>query len=419
MQRIAGLSSLYISNVKKIYEHLKFAQLKNHIFVRKYYVMNIKIILLGLVGVLLSCQNTPEKGKHEPLQTKTETAFKIDYAQGFEVQRFDGYTLLSITEAWPDADKTFTYLLQESEDIDINSLGYDYKIKVPIERIVVTSTTHIPSLEALDLLDHLVGFPNTDYISSEKARDLIEQDQIKNVGQDQSLNTEVLLSLQPDVVVSFAVKGQNKSLESIKKANIPVLYNADWVESHPLGKAEWIKFFGLLFNKNEEAKAIFDTIKTEYENAKALAAKSQSKPSVLSGALWKDQWYLPGGDSWQAQLIDDANANYLYKETETGGSLSLSFESVLNDSQNAEFWIAPAQFTSYQQMSDQQQHYEKFTAFKEKNIYTFAKTKGQTGGVLYYELAPQRPDWVLKDLIHIFHPELLDAYETKFFKPLD
>ncbi|NBC56899.1 MAG: ABC transporter substrate-binding protein [Bacteroidetes bacterium] len=376
--------------------------------------------ILGFIMFMWSCANTPEKPKPSASEKKqAPRTFKIDYAQGFEVQNFEGYKILSITEAWPNADKTFTYLLQESEDIDISGMGYDYKIKVPIERLVVTSTTHIPALEALGILDHLVGFPNTNYISSNQARALIEQGQIKNVGQDQNLNTEVLLSLKPDVVVSFAVKGQNKSVESIKNANIPVLYNADWVESHPLGKAEWIKFFGLLFDKNDEAQKIFNTIKDEYEKAKALASKSQTKPSVISGALWKDQWYLPGGESWQAQLIADAHAEYLYADTNTSGSLSLSFERVLNDSQDAEYWIAPAQYTSYQQMLDQQKHYKKFNAFQNKNIYTFAKTKGQTGGVLYYELAPQRPDWVLKDLIHIFHPKLLNTYEPQFFKPLD
>ncbi|RRO12326.1 ABC transporter substrate-binding protein [Flavobacteriaceae bacterium 14752] len=377
------------------------------------------LFLLGLVVMMWSCVNQPKSETSKPTEQSKPSAFKIDYAKGFEVQVFEGYKLLTITEAWPNADKTFTYLLQESEDINISSLGYDYKIKVPIKSLVVTSTTHIPALEALGVLDLLVGFPNTDYISSDQARSLIDQGEIKNVGQDQNLNTELLLSLQPDVLVSFAVKGQNKSVESIKKANIPVLYNADWVESHPLGKAEWIKFFGLLFGKNDKAQQIFNTIKTEYEKAKTLASESQTKPTVISGALWKDQWYLPGGNSWQAQLIADAHAEYLYAETDSSGSLSLSLESVLNDSQNAEYWIAPAQFTSYQQMSDQQKHYEKFKAFENKNIYTFAKAKGQTGGVLYYELAPQRPDWVLKDLIQIFHPELLTDYEPKFFKPLD
>jgi len=375
--------------------------------------------ILGIVVLMWSCVNQPKAEESKNSEKSESSKLKIDYATGFDVEVFDGYSLLKITQAWPDADRTFTYLLQDSENLNTLGLEYDYKIKVPVESIVVTSTTHIPSLEALGVLDLLIGFPNTDYISSKKARDLIDKGGIKNVGQDQSLNTELLLSLQPDVVVSFAVKGQNKSVESIKKANIPVLYNADWVEHHPLGKAEWIKFFGLLFDKVEKSQEIFDEIKVEYENAKALANQVDQKPSVLSGALWKDQWYLPNGESWQAQIIADANAEYVFRSTKGTGSLSLAFESVLEKAQNTDFWIAPAQYTSYQDMIEQQSHYQKFKAFRDKKVYTFASNKGETGGVLYYELAPNRPDWVLKDLIKILHPELLPTYESHFFKPLN
>lgn len=378
-----------------------------------------RLFLFGFFILAWSCLNQPkEKTSTSQLSSNTST-ITLDYAQGFKIQCFENYKLLTISEAWPNADKTFTYLLQTSDDKIFPKEEYDYKIKIPVERIVVTSTTHIPALEALGVLQHLVGFPNTDFISSDQARAMIDRGELKNVGQNQKLNTEIVLSLEPDVLVSFAVKGQNKTLESIKNANIPVLYNADWVESHPLGKAEWIKFFGLLFNKNQKAEKIFNEIKSNYENAKKLASKSTKMPSVISGALWKDQWYLPGGNSWQAKIIADANANYLYSETDSNGSLSFSLESVLENAQNAEHWVAPAQFTSYQNMLDQQSHYKKFKAFKDNNIYTFAKTKGKTGGVLYYELAPQRPDWVLKDLINIFHPKLLNDYENKFFKPLD
>lgn len=379
--------------------------------------MKISKLLVVFLLLMISCKNESTQEKVE--ENSKNESFQIDYAKGFEVEIFDNYTILKITKPWPDADKTFTYLLQKS-DLEVEpDIDYDVKINTPLKKLVVTSTTHIPSLEALGVLDKLVGFPNTDYISTESARTLIDKGKIKDVGQNESLNTEMLIALQPDAIVSFAVKGQNKSLERVKQAGIPVLYNADWVEAHPLGKAEWIKFFGLLFDKSKESQQIFNSIKTEYEKAKTLASKVENKPRVLSGALWKDQWYLPGGDSWQAHLITDANANYIYKDTENNGSLSLSFESVLNDAKDAEFWIAPAQYTSYSQMLDQHAHYQEFKAFENKNIFTFAKEKGETGGVIYYEMAPHRPDWVLKDLINIFHPHILPDYQNHFFKALD
>lgn len=371
-----------------------------------------------LILILASCGKSKEN-KAEVAKTASQSHFKIDYAEGFKVLTIDGGYILEITKAWPDADKTFRYLLYKDEVALNSDQSFDFKLKIPIEKAVVTSTTHIPSLDTLGVLDKLVGFPNTNYISTYNAIQLIKSGQIVDIGQNESLNTELLVELQPDVIVTFAVKGENKSLENIKQAGIPILYNADWVESEPLGKAEWIKFFGLLFDKVETSQKIFEGIAIEYQRSKLLAEKAEKQPTVLSGALWKDQWYLPGGNSWQAQLISDANAKYIYASTQNSGSLSFSFETVFEKARNADYWVAPAQYTSYDQMLDQQSHYAKFKAFQDKKIFTFSSTVGANGGVLYYELAPNRPDLVLKDLIHIFHPELLDHYQPRFFKPLE
>ncbi len=380
----------------------------------------IKNICLILVLGIFSC-NTSEKQK-----TKENLALKdniqkieLEYATSFKVEAFEGYYILTITEPWPKAEKTFSYVLYKENAVIPSDLSFDQKIKIPIQNIVVSSTTHIPPLESLGVLEQLAGFPNTNYISSKKARALVDAEKIADIGNAQGLNTEIVLSLQPSCIVTFAVKGENKTISNLQKANIPVLYNADWVEAHPLGKTEWIKFFGLLFDKVEEANSIFEDIKNNYENAQKLAISSTTSPTVISGALWKDTWYMPGGQSWRAKLMNDANSKYIYADTQDTGSLSLSLESVLEKGKSADVWIAPSQFTSYAQMASENGFYKQFEAFKAKNIYTFAKDKGETGGVIYYELASHRPDWVLKDLIHIFHPELLPNYQNHFFKPLD
>jgi len=229
----------------------------------------------------------------------------------------------------------------------------------------------------------------------------------------------MVIEMNPDVVFGFSINNQNKTYETIQRSNIPIVYNGDWTEETPLGKAEWLKFFAPFFGKEAVADSIFKEIRSNYLEAKSLAKTASNKPTVLSGAMYKDVWYLPAGNSWAAQFLEDANANYLWKETEETGSLSLSWESVLEKSKAADFWIGPAQFTSYKSMIDASLHYQQFDAFKNKKVFTFSSTKGATGGLLYYELAPQRPDLVLKDLIHIFHPELISSHENIFFKPLE
>jgi iron complex transport system substrate-binding protein len=367
---------------------------------------------------LLGCKTEVKKessSASEVNSSKTE----VLYAKGFEIEDFDTHKIIKISNPWPGADQEYTYLLKKQEVTIEGEDTYDAVFQIPLQKIVVTSTTHIPSLEMLEVDAALIGFPNLDYISSEKTRNRIDAGSVHELGKNEDINMEVLIDISPDVVVTFAVKGGNKSASTMKKAGIPVIYNSDWTETHPLGKAEWIKFFGALFDKEELANEIFNDIALNYNESKAIAGKAASKPTVLSGAMYKDIWYLPQGNSWAAQFIKDANGHYLWQDSEGTGSISLNLESVLEQGKEAQFWIGPGQFTSYQQMLDTHAVYGQFDAFQQKKVFSFTTIKGATGGVLYYELAPNRPDIVLKDIIKILHPELLPDHELYFFSQID
>lgn len=375
-----------------------------------------QILFIFLFISICSCKNRSESNTTE-IQKGEE--INIENAQGFSITKYQDYSLVSVNTPWPEAEKPFIYLLK-SENAQIpENLEFDQVVKVPVKNIVVTSTTHIPALEALNVENTLVGFPGLNYISSEKTRKLIDKGKVSELGQNENINTEVLIDLSPDVVIGFAINASNKSFETIQKTGIPVIYNGDWTEQTPLGKAEWIKFFGALFEKEDIAEEIFNEIKTEYLSAKELAGSAKESPKVISGSMYNDKWYMPYGNSWQAQFIKDANADYLYSNTEGDGSLSLAFESVLEKAEEAEYWISSGQYTSYEQLFNESEHYKRFKAVKDKNVFSVSLSKGETGGITFYELGPQRPDLILKDLISIFHPELLKDYEPVFYKPLN
>lgn len=380
----------------------------------------LKRILYILLVLIASCKSEEKKTTISAISTNE---IAISYAKGFTIETSSsGITILSVNTPWPNAESTLKYALVPKEKlatITLNKEDYDAIVAVPVETLVVTSTTHIPALEALGVVDKLIGFPDAKYVSSKKTRKRIDSGAIKELGSNERLNTEMVIELNPELVVGFSISAQNKTYRSIQNANIAVVYNGDWTEETPLGKAEWIKFFAPFFNKEKLADQIFTNIKESYEEAKILATTAATTPTIISGAMYKDVWYLPGGKSWAAQFLTDANADYLWKHTPKTGSLSLSWEKVLETGQHADFWIGPSQFTSYQSMKDASPHYAQFDAVKTKNVFTFASTKGETGGLLYYELAPQRPDLVLKDLIHILHPELYTEHESFFFKPLE
>ncbi|MGY5849703.1 ABC transporter substrate-binding protein [Salegentibacter sp. F14] len=366
--------------------------------------------------LLFSCKN--EEKTTSSVAKPEGVPLEIKHARGFSIAQFDGYSLVKVHDPWPNSELDLTYLLAREKAVIPEDLQYDQKIRIPVKKLVVTSTTHIPALEALKVESKLAGFPGLNYISSQKTREIIDSGQIKELGKNENINTEVLIDLQPDVVIGFAIDGNNRTFENIQKTGIPVVFNADWMEEEPLGKAEWIKFMGAFFDKTDQATAIFNQIESDYLQAKKLAGTSKNQPDVISGSMYKDQWYMPYGNSWQARFIKDANANYLYKETQGSGSLALSFENVLEKSQNADFWVSSGQFTSYTQLLNESRHYEQFKAVKQKNVFSVSLGKGETGGVLYFELGPQRPDLVLKDLISIFHPDLLPDYQRVFFKAL-
>lgn len=342
----------------------------------------------------------------------------VQYAKGFSINNYDGYSIVTVKNPWPKATKTYTYILKEQDGIVPDSLQQNTIISVPIKNIVVTSTTHIPSLEMLDVENTLIGFPSLKYISSEKVRARIEAGKVKELGNNHDLNTEVILNLQPDVIIGYGIDNNNPTLDNIQKSGLKVMLNGDWNEESPLGKAEWIKFFGALYGKQKEANELFTKIEEDYLKTIEIAKMATSTPTILAGDMFQDRWYLPKGTSWGSLFLKEAKGNYLWKETSGTGSLSLSFETVFEKAQNADIWITSGQFGSLKEMTDKNPHYAQFASFKNKNVYSFSGKKGKTGGILYYELAPNRPDIVLKDIVKILHPDLLPSYEPFFFEKL-
>ena len=373
----------------------------------------LKIILLVVLAFpFLKCKKEVEQQKNNIPKNE------IQYAKGFSILNHEGYSVITVSNPWPKANKSYTYILKEKNGIVPDSLKQFPVILVPIKTIVVTSTTHIPSLEMLGVEKTLVGFPNLNYISSEKVRSLIDAKKVKELGANQALNTEVLIELQPDVIIGYGLDNNNPTLDNLQKNGLKVLLNGDWNEQSPLGKAEWIKFFGALYGKQELANYLFYKIEKDYLNTLEIAKRASSNPTILAGDMYEDKWYLPQGTSWGCQLLKEAQGNYLWAETKGTGSLSLSFETVLEKGKNANLWITSGQFGSLQEMLDANPHYAQFKAFQNKNVFSFSGRKGKTGGILYYELAPNRPDIVLKDIVKILHPELLKGYKPFFFEKL-
>jgi len=373
--------------------------------------------LLVLLIAFQSCKQ--EKKVTTPNVSQKLMDQKIQYAIGFTIQNNNTYKEIKITSPWPDAKNTFTYILYPKGSEKPAVSGKVSYIETPVDKTVVTSTTDIPMLEYLGLENKLIGFPHCDYISSEKTRALIDNGTITELGNNGHLNTELTLELAPELIIGYSATGDTKTYDLLEKTGIPVVMNGSWMEQHPLGRAEWIKFVAAFYNKEAAADSIFKKIEKDYNDAVLLANNATTTPSVLSGNMFKDVWYVPGGDSYVAKFLKDANTNYLWAETLKTGSIALNFESVLEKGQNAELWIGSGSSKSLEELRKKNNRYTFFEAFKNKTVYSSTLKTGAKGGLIYYELGPMRPDLILKDIIRIAHPELLTDYEPYFFEKLN
>jgi iron complex transport system substrate-binding protein len=352
------------------------------------------------------------------LSSATAQAQSIQYAKGFKISTVGSSKLVEVTYPHKGATSGYKYLLVKKGSA-VPKHDADVKvIMVPIERIVCTSTTHIPLLDYLDISDKLVGFPTTDYISSEKTRKLVDAGKVEELGAEKGMNLEKLAVLKPEAVMSYTMTADLGQLKKVQELGIPVLLNAEYLEEHPLGRAEWIKFMALFFDKEKEANTVFSMIEKNYFETKKLADKSAKRPTVLSGVIYGDAWFMPGGQNYAAKLINDAGANYLWKADSTKGFLQLSFEKVYEKAYAADLWIGVASFNTLEEIKNADDRYTKFNPYKTQQVYSYNARQGAKGGSEFLELGYLRPDIILKDLVKIAHPELLPEYQLYFYKAI-
>lgn len=374
-------------------------------------MIRITTILLLTSTLFFSCRQEPkENAKHFQYP---------EYAKGFKIREVGGYKEIEVQQPFPDAKASFKYLLVP-KDMDTPAHDADVEvIQIPIEKIICTSTSHIALLDLLGATHTLAGFPTTDLISSPTARVRIDSGLVADLGVDKEMNLELLFSLHPDMVMGYSITGDMLKLSKIKELGIPVVINGEYMEEHPLGRAEWIKFMAAFFGKEVLADSIFDNIKNEYESSKALIKNPVTRPTVMSGILYGDAWFLPGGKNYAARIFEDAGYRYLWEEDSNTGFLKLSFESVYATAKDADFWIGVGSFESRKEMEGAEKRYVLFESFKKSSIYTYDARKGAKGGSEYFESGYSRPDLILKDLIKISNPDLLPGYSLYFHKKLE
>lgn len=375
-----------------------------------------RIIIFFLCLVCISCQK--KKSIVDQPLAQADTLTKIKYAQGFTVRYDRNVKWVEVPTPFQGATSGYKYVLvPKGEPIPEHNADVRV-ISIPLSSIVCTSTTHIPLLDYLSETNTLIGFPSTDYVCSEKMRKRIDAGKVQELGIDKGLNLERLAVLKPEMVMGYITSSDFGQFKKIETLGIPVVINAEYLEQHPLGRAEWIKYMALFFNKEKMADSVFNAIEKNYLETQAIALQAQSQPSVLSGIVYGSAWFMPAGQNYAAKLLRDAGCHYLWGDDPTSGFLELSFESVYQKANDADVWIGVGSFGSLEEIKAADERYTKFKPFQQKQVYGYDARKGAKGGSEYLEAGYLRPDLILKDLVKIAHPELMPEHELYFHRQL-
>ena len=341
-----------------------------------------------------------------------------EYAEGFEVQYVEGGCLGTIQDPQKEKGKGEIYqyaFVRDKEAFAKNKVSADYVVQpVPIKNIICMTSLQLSNFIKLDELDHVVGITSTRHLFNEEVKRRLKEKKIRKIGIEGNFDNEVIISMNPDLILISPFK--RGGYDALKEVGIPLIPHLGYKENSPLGQAEWIKFIGLLIGEEEKANVIFDSIKAEYNTLKQLTAKIEKKPVVFSGELRGGNWYAVGGRNFLAQLFRDAGADYFLKDDPNTGGVTLDFETVYSRAESADYWRIlnshNGTFT-YDALKAQDSRYADFRAFKDKGvIYCNLKEKP------YYENVPTHPEVLLKDLIKVFHPELLPEYTPVFYELL-
>ena len=368
---------------------------------------NVTLIILSIL--LFGCNKKAEDS--QLLTPNPSLLTNLDYANNFNIEHLDNYTTLSILSPW-EADKVlYTYYLVKNDTIQIPKDGV--KIKVPVDKIAVNSCSHVAYIDALGLTAKIVASTDPGYVYNENFRNLLSEGKIENLGGSYDMNFEKILKVSPEVLMVTGFKGVDNMALRAQEAGIPVVYNYEWVEKTVLGRAEWIKFFGELFDLREKADSIFNEIKTEYLRCAELAGSATNKPKVLSGAPYKGTWYIPGGQTFMAEFYNNSGMDYFYKDNKDNFSLALSLETVMGNFLSSDIWVG-VDAKTFEALASQDERLMLFKPAKTKKVYHYLNRTTTTGGNDFWESAMLRPDILLKDFIRIAHPELLPDWELYY-----
>ena len=341
------------------------------------------------------------------------------YANGFAIVGAEGLqsSILEINNPWQGAEEVVTRLFIARNE-ELPPVGFDGQvIEGDADRVICMSSSYVAMLDLVGKVESVVGVSGIDFISNEYVAS--HRDQVYDVGPDSDANFELVVALDPDIVLLYGVTGACAMENKLRELGIPYAYIGEYLEQDPLGKSEWLIAIAEIMGCRAEAEALFAEIPQRYNTLKELATQATTpQPKVMINTPYADSWFMASTSSYIARLIADAGGDYIYKRNTSNSSLPIDLEVAAQLTSAADVWINVGSISSLQDMRRQFPKFSDVECVRNGAVYNCDKRSSAGGGNDFWESGVVHPDVILRDMIKIFHPELISE-EFVYYRQLE
>ena len=371
--------------------------------------LNYILFLFAFVS-LISC------GGHSPRQQEVGDTLSFRYSSLLSIVEHEGYTVVEISNPWKPGKLLHRYYLVPRENPQPSDLSDGTIVRTPIERAAVFTTVHCALLTELELGSHIVAVADAKYIKVPYIQEQLKAGRIVDCGNGLNPVVEKIMEMKPDAILlsPFENSGGYGKTEEI---GIPLIECAEYMESSPLARAEWMRFYGLLFGVEDKADNLFHQVDSSYTSLKQQAEKAGKGCSVIMDKVVASVWYMPGGHSTIGQMLQDAGARYPWADNDQSGSLSLPFETVLERGGEADVWMlrySSDHDLTYDELLADYHGYSQLKAFRNREVYGCNVELSS-----FYEDTPFHPERLLNDFLQILHPHIIGLPPLRYYKKIE
>ena len=367
-------------------------------------------LLLSVVVTLTGCRGGNTVSHEEQGDT-----LQLKYSSLLTIVQQEGYTDVTVSNPWKPGKTLHRYLLVPKDAQMPDGLPDGTIIRTPIQRAAVFTTVHCSLLTQFGVGESIVAVADSKYIKIPFVHQQIQKGLIADCGNGLNPVVEKIMDVKPDAIMLSPFENSG-GYGKVEELDIPLIECAEYMETSPLARAEWMRFYGLLYGRAEMADSLFAEVDQRYTALKQQAAKAGHGRSVLIDKLVGSVWYVPGGRSTIGQMVQDAGGQYYWANDDHSGSLSLPFESVLEHSGEAQVWLLRYSSDHAMTLSEllgEQPYYNQLTAYRTGEVYGCNVEQS-----LFYEQSPFRPDYLLSDFIQIFHPDITNLPPLRYYKKM-